>query len=388
MSDTNICEFLESNEASFVLVIEDQRKSGGKAVLLSQANSSIIFLTNSSPSYLEYYFKELKLFLNAYAFYEIIVGVLCTIFQTCDLCLIDVLLSNCLSIHDSFRNQVLTRDAKLEQYCFDLKCWHDILDVVFKVVDSFPSWAPMCSMILNFLDSFVGKFLAKKVEGHLYSLIEDLLDKSIRIIVETYSYILTSFETFVIALKGISPFENHFLNVKVQLENPCDNPKFLFGLEVLKTFLNENILGFQFYHLHFKEYMFLLIFENKKKDGFGVRKVCHRVFVETILRKDFLELLFKSFVEKHLCYFKTFIEIFWKDVFLNGFLVPNKDSFVISMKHEIGGTLLYYLPLKEFLKKFICEEKLESLGILKIINIMHSLMNSWISCQLIQKRYT
>ncbi|KAI5664041.1 hypothetical protein M9H77_23364 [Catharanthus roseus] len=57
-SDTNICEFSKSNEASFVLGIEDQRKSGGKGVLLSLANSSISFLTNSSPTYLEFYFKE------------------------------------------------------------------------------------------------------------------------------------------------------------------------------------------------------------------------------------------------------------------------------------------------------------------------------------------
>ncbi|KAI5676011.1 hypothetical protein M9H77_06961 [Catharanthus roseus] len=182
-----------------------------------------------------------------------------------------------------------------------------------------------------------------------------LLDKSIRRIVKTYSYMISSLETFVIALKGIGFFENHFLNVKVQLEDPCDNQKFLNGLEVLKAFLIENILSFQSYHLHFKESMFLLIFENKKKDGFGVLKVCLRTFVETILRKDFLELLLKNFVEKHHCCFKTFIEIRWKDVFLDGMLVPNKNSLFISMKHEFSGTLLYHLPFKEFLKKFVCE---------------------------------
>ncbi|KAI5664025.1 hypothetical protein M9H77_23348 [Catharanthus roseus] len=69
VSDTNICELLESNEASFVLGIEDQRKSGGKGVLLSPTNSSISFLTNSSPTYLEFYSKELKLFINSYAFH-------------------------------------------------------------------------------------------------------------------------------------------------------------------------------------------------------------------------------------------------------------------------------------------------------------------------------
>ncbi|KAI5674118.1 hypothetical protein M9H77_14482 [Catharanthus roseus] len=95
----------------------------------------------------------------------------------------------------------------------------------------------------------------------------------------------------------------------------------------------------------------------KKKDGFGVLKVCHRVFVETALRKDFLELLSKNFVEKHLCYFKTIIEIHWKDDFLDGLLVPNENSLVISMKHDCSGTLLHHLPFKEFLKKFVYEGK-------------------------------
>ncbi|KAI5683021.1 hypothetical protein M9H77_04249 [Catharanthus roseus] len=104
------------------------------------------------------------------------------------------------------------------------ECWHDILDIISLVVDWFSSWAPMWGMIPNFLDPFVGKFLVKKVKG-IYS---------IRRIVATYSYMISSFETFVIALGGIGPFENHFLNVK--------------------------------------ESMFLLISENKKKDGFGVFK--------------------------------------------------------------------------------------------------------------------
>ncbi|KAI5653129.1 hypothetical protein M9H77_30316 [Catharanthus roseus] len=219
LSDTNICEFLESDEASFVLRIEDQRKSGGKTVLLIPTNSSISFLTNSCPTYLDFYFKELKLLLNAYAFREIIVGVLYAIFRTCDLCLIDVHLSNCLSLRDSRRNKFFTRDAKLEQSCLDLKCWHYILDVNSLVVDSFSSWTPMWGMIPR-----------------------------------------------------IGPLKNHSLNVKVQLENPYDDDKFLIGLEVLKAFLNEKILSFQFYPLHFKESMFSLICENKKEDSFGVLK--------------------------------------------------------------------------------------------------------------------
>ncbi|KAI5664022.1 hypothetical protein M9H77_23345 [Catharanthus roseus] len=123
----------------------------------------------------------------------------------------------------------------------------------------------------NFLDSCVGKFLVKKVEGYLCSLIEDLLDKSIWRIVETYSYMIPFFETLVIVLNGLAAFENHFLNVKIRLENPCDDHKILIGLKFWNDIFIENILHFQFYLLHFKESMLLLICENKK-DGFGVLK--------------------------------------------------------------------------------------------------------------------
>ncbi|KAI5667334.1 hypothetical protein M9H77_17187 [Catharanthus roseus] len=41
----------------------------------------------------------------------------------------------------------------------------------------------------------------------------------------------------------------------------------------------------------------------------------------------------------------------------DGLLVPNKTAFVISMKNDSNGTLLYHLPFKEFLKKFVYEEE-------------------------------
>ncbi|KAI5677950.1 hypothetical protein M9H77_08900 [Catharanthus roseus] len=123
-----------------------------------------------------------------------------------------------------------SRDAKLEQSCFDLKCWHGILDINSLVVGLFSSWTPMWGMIpSNFLDSSVGKFLVKKVEGYLCSLIGDLLDKSIRRNIERCSYMIPFFETFVITLKGIDPLKNYSLNMKVQLEHPCDDHKFQTG---------------------------------------------------------------------------------------------------------------------------------------------------------------
>ncbi|KAI5681756.1 hypothetical protein M9H77_02984 [Catharanthus roseus] len=246
---------LEENERTKEM---NQKKSGGKGVLLSPTNSLISFLTNSSPTYHEFYSKELKLFLNAYAFHEIIVGTLCAIFRTCDLCLINVHLPNCLSFHDSLWNQLLSRDAKLEQSCFDLKFWHDIPDIISLVVDLTPSQTPIWGMIpSNFLDLFVENLLVKKVEGYLCSLIEDFLDRSIRRIVKRCFYLILFFETFGVVLYRIAPFENHFLNVKVQLDIPCDDHKFLIGLEFLKAFLIGNIFGLQFYHLHFKEYVFV-----------------------------------------------------------------------------------------------------------------------------------
>ncbi|KAI5664126.1 hypothetical protein M9H77_23449 [Catharanthus roseus] len=72
-----------------------------------------------------------------------------------------------VAIEKSEENQLWIRDAKLKQSCFDLKCWHDILDIISLIVDSFSSWTPMRGMIpSNLLDSFVGNFLVKKVEGH------------------------------------------------------------------------------------------------------------------------------------------------------------------------------------------------------------------------------
>ncbi|KAI5676871.1 hypothetical protein M9H77_07821 [Catharanthus roseus] len=64
---------------------------------------------------------------------------------------------------------------------------------------------------------------------------------------------ITFFETFVIVLNGIATSETHFLNVNIQLENPCDDHKILIELKFLNAFLFENVLGFQFYPLHFKE---------------------------------------------------------------------------------------------------------------------------------------
>ncbi|KAI5663383.1 hypothetical protein M9H77_22706 [Catharanthus roseus] len=94
--------------------------------------------------------------------------------------------------------------------------------------------------------------LVKKSSSFVYISSLDLLNKSIRRNVERCSYMISSFETFVIAVKGISPFKNRFLNAEVQLESHCVDHKLLIGIEDLKAFLIEAILGLQFYPLHFE----------------------------------------------------------------------------------------------------------------------------------------
>lgn len=68
---------------------------------------------------------------------KIIVGVLCTILRTCDLCLVVAYLCKCLSFHTYVGDQLLLRSAKHKQSCFHHKCWNDILVIYFKVIDSF-----------------------------------------------------------------------------------------------------------------------------------------------------------------------------------------------------------------------------------------------------------
>ncbi|KAI5664039.1 hypothetical protein M9H77_23362 [Catharanthus roseus] len=180
---------------------EGQGESVGRKLFLCYGDSYMSFSSNPFLFYLVFSFKELKLFLD---------GDHCVKFQEETtahfqyvLTSLDTYVKNlfdCLYLHYSLQNQLFTRDAKLEESCFDIKCWHNILDIIPLVVDSFSSWTPMWGMLpSNFLDSCVGKFLVKKVEGYLCSLIEDLLDNSIRRIVVAYSYMISFFETFVIA---------------------------------------------------------------------------------------------------------------------------------------------------------------------------------------------
>ncbi|KAI5653343.1 hypothetical protein M9H77_30530 [Catharanthus roseus] len=162
-----------------------------------------------------------------------------------------------------FENQMgsflKTNGTNICEFMESSKCWHDILDIISLVVDSFSSWTSMWGTIPSYiLEPFVRNFLVKKIEGYLCSLIRDFLNKSIKRNFERCSYMIPYFETFVIALMELILQKNHFLNMKGQPGNPCNDHKIIIGLKFLNAFLIENILGFKFYHLHFKESMFFV----------------------------------------------------------------------------------------------------------------------------------
>ncbi|KAI5682065.1 hypothetical protein M9H77_03293 [Catharanthus roseus] len=187
------CTLTSMSGRRHTMEFEGQGENIGGKLFLCYGDSSTSFSSNLFLFYLVFSFKDLKLFFDGY--------------------------------------------AKLEKSVFDPKYWHDNLDIISFVIDLFSSWTPMWGLIPSyFLDPFVENFLVKKVEGYLCSLIGDLLNKSIRRDIERCSYMIPFFETFVIALNGIAPFENHFLNVKGQLENTLHDHKirpFTFTFQVL-----------------------------------------------------------------------------------------------------------------------------------------------------------
>ncbi|KAI5654286.1 hypothetical protein M9H77_31473 [Catharanthus roseus] len=231
---------------------EGQCKSVGGKLFLCNGDSSISFSSNLFLFYLVFSFEELKLFLDGYIF---------------------------LAFN-------LARSTSYSRY-ISYSCYKDDNHPTFGFLGN--NYYGFHGSLFSILGDHCVKFQGEVVRYFQYVLTSldlyvigfdelNLGEKSlllvkgsrwpIRRIVERCSYMILFFETFVIVLDGIAPFENHFLNAKVQLENPYDNHKFLIGLGFLKVFLIEKILCFQFYHLHFKGSMFLLICENKKEYDF------------------------------------------------------------------------------------------------------------------------
>ncbi|KAI5658127.1 hypothetical protein M9H77_26920 [Catharanthus roseus] len=106
----------------------------------------------------------------------------------------------------------------------------------------------------------------------------------------------------------------------------------------------------------FHESIMVLESENKWRGNFKVLKVHLCGLSKTTFEKRAFKLNLKELIEKHLDYITSFIEILWKDVFLNDLLVQNKNLCVLSLHLAFSGNLFYHLPFKEFLEKMVFEE--------------------------------
>ncbi|KAI5653011.1 hypothetical protein M9H77_30198 [Catharanthus roseus] len=138
----------------------------------------------------------------------------------------------------------------------------------------------------------------------------------------------------------------------------------------LKALLLGNLHGFQLYHFHFKEFMWLLFHGKKMNGGFMVLKVHPSDLVKTTFENGVFELALEDLDEK-LVYPISFIDYLLNHDILKDFLVQNTTCCVKLLKQSFGGILLYSLTFKEFLDELIsllyCKEELGELFPLKEI---------------------
>lgn len=111
-------------------------------------------------------------------------------------------------------------------------------------------------------------------------------------------YFLSFLDTSMKSIEGLFLLKMHLFLLSDQVEFPCMEHEFLNIVGSLKT-LFENILGFKFYHLHFKEFSLLIDCENQKGIGFVKFKTNLCEFEKTLLKKDSFEFGLKDFVGKH-----------------------------------------------------------------------------------------
>ncbi|KAI5671897.1 hypothetical protein M9H77_12261 [Catharanthus roseus] len=144
---------------------------------------------------------------------------------------------------------------------------------------------------------------------------------------------MQNFDRFILSIQLLSLVSHKF-------EFPHDEQNVLIVVGFLKALLLGNLHGFQFYHFHFKEFLWLL-FCGKKMNG-----------------------SFKDHDEK-LVYPISFIDYLLKRDILKDFLVQNTTSCDKLLHQAFGGILLYSLTFKEFLDELIsllyCKEELGGL---------------------------
>ncbi|KAI5654065.1 hypothetical protein M9H77_31252 [Catharanthus roseus] len=209
----------------------------------------------------------------------------------------------------------------------------------------------MWSKIYIFLGFLVESCYVERVRWISCSLCGDFYAKFKGELVENYDYVSSFLCTSMKIFTGIIPSIQFLCFVSHQLEFPYDEQKVLNVDKFLKALI-ENIHGFQFYHFHFKEFMWLLVCGKKMSSSFKLLKAHLCDLEKAIFENGVFELNLKNLVEKHLVYYITFIDFILKD----DILVQNINSCGKLLNQSFVGTLLYYFTFKEMLDELIFKE--------------------------------
>ncbi|KAI5676326.1 hypothetical protein M9H77_07276 [Catharanthus roseus] len=195
------------------------------------------------------------------------------------------------------------------------------------------------SKIHILLESFVESGYDEIVIWISWSLCDVFYAKLKGKFIENCDYASSSLYTSMKDFDGFIPSIQLLCFVSDQFEFPHDEQKVLTVDEFLKALLLENNHGFQFYHFHFKEFMWLLFCEKKMNGYFKVLKIHLCNLVKTTFENGVFELTLKNLVEKLLVYPISFIDFLFKDDMLNDLLVQNTIS-CVKLLNQIFGAFI------------------------------------------------
>ncbi|KAI5649381.1 hypothetical protein M9H77_35386 [Catharanthus roseus] len=153
--------------------------------------------------------------------------------------------------------QLLVTNARMKPSHHDLELLHDKLFFILIVVDISSSCASMWSKINILLESFVQSSYDERVSWFSWYLSDVFHAKIKGEFVQNCDYESSFLYASMKSLDAFIPSIEFWCFVSHRFEFPHDEQKVFIVDEFLKALLLGNSHGFQFYHLHFKEFMWL-----------------------------------------------------------------------------------------------------------------------------------
>ncbi|KAI5681515.1 hypothetical protein M9H77_02743 [Catharanthus roseus] len=326
------------------------RESEGS--FIRNTKRSISFSSNSLPLSIEFSFKELRLFLNAHVSHEDVFGklfkdslsyqpsylIFCILKSSQSYTFLEYLLmlgdathdTSCDNpLYDSRMNDYYSYVANVDSFVLGVENKEErILGVLESNKKSLEKEILKEETTMSFslnpsplYSEFFFKELNLSLESHSFHYVEKFD--------EDCSDMLSFLDTFVRHHEAFTLVNQLLLHVNEHFEFPCNRHEFLKDDESLETLLSTNNYGFQFFHLYFKESIVVMESEANWGGSFKVLKVHLCGLLKTTFENHAFELNLKELVEKHHDYIISFIEILWKDVFLNDLLVQSKNLCLI-----------------------------------------------------------